>query len=118
MTFKIKWTGENPVVFYDGETRIELKKDEKAEVRFMPSGGGFKLLDQVDLDLEQTKLDFIELENKLTEFGLSPIRKSKVLSRIKSIEQIKSNLDNLPFDEITNNFLKTMGTYSLTSLKD
>jgi len=108
MTYIIQWTGESPVAFYEGNDRIEMKKNETRKVNIIPAGGGFNVLDNdldaLTIDIAQAEKE--ELKSQLVSTGLSPIRLNKVLARFDSLRELKLNLDNLPFEEITNEFLR------------
>jgi hypothetical protein len=106
MTYKIRWNGDCPVVFFEGDRRIELSKGEEVEVEMVPTGTGFEIIDGKIVELENKEEEKIKLKETLEKEGLSPIRVEKVCSRFDSLDELKSNLDKLPFEEVTNKWLR------------
>lgn len=104
MKKKVQFKGNSPVVIYDGETRIEVKPNDILELDVIPSGkfviADDSLLKQVESEQLREKL-----LKSLVENGLSPKRVAKVTQRFISIDDLRENLDKLPFDESTNKFL-------------
>jgi len=106
MKYTIKWTGENPVVFYDQGKRIELKQNDIAKVNVIPTGINFELIGDEYFVEKEKENEYLEFEKLLKNSGLSPIRTSKVLNKFKSLKELKANKKNLPFEEVTNEFIK------------
>jgi len=105
MKLKLRWDEENPVVFYDGKERIEMKQHEIREVNMKPVGAGFTVISEDYISEQDNKKSKLELEQHLLSNGLSALRRQKVVNRYLSIEEVKLDLPNLPFEEMTNKFL-------------